>query len=421
LLHRDQFELENNPFCEAECGNQALNRSDSSFSLGMQKTESHVVIAKSQLPVISVRGDAYSRGLKLGSEAKERIIGNVNYYLYLWKTYSHLERDWVLLQSGRFRPMIKKYDPDILDEMQGIAEGSGVSLEEIIALNCRYEFVWAKMSFDAISTPSPVGECTALGATPEATKDGHTLVGQNWDYKPKVRENCIILEEIQEPEKPNIVMHTEAGIIGQKGMNSSGIGVVVNALVSDQDKYEPKTPFWVMVRGALNQRTLDRALLAITGTDRTVSGNLMIGQEGGEIIDLESTPFDVGFMYPQGGILSHANNFVDLRYARNVVDKFKNIVPDSLIRTERAGRLLRKHAGSITVGTLKEALKDHFGYPNSICRHPDPAYHVDLQAESIASVVMDLENRTLHVSNGEPCSNPYKTFKFDSLASGTAN
>jgi isopenicillin-N N-acyltransferase-like protein len=367
-------------------------------------------------PIITVRSkDPYERGLSLGSQARAFIRSNVNYYMYLWKTYSFLERDLVLSKCTGFIPAIRRYDKDILEELKGVAEGSHLSLEEIIAINARYEFVWAKMSFDALAKSA---ECTVVGAIPDVTENYHTLVGQNWDYKPKVKPNCIILEEIQEPDKPNIVMHTEAGIIGQKGMNSNGLGLVVNALVSDKDGFDSsKIPFWIMVRSALNQRTLDRALLAITSADRAVSGNVLLGQAGGEIIDIESTPIDIGYQYPENGVIVHANNFCDLR--AKVTDKFKNIVPDSLIRTERARRLLSHlaHEHRVSVKTLNEkVLKDHFGLPNSICRHPDPTFNVDLQAESIASVIFDLEERDFWFSNGQPCSNGLERLRFDSLS-----
>jgi isopenicillin-N N-acyltransferase-like protein len=261
----------------------------------------------------------------------------------------------------------------------------------------------------------PVAECTSIGATPDVTESGHTLLGQNWDYKPHARNNCVIIEELQEPNKPNIVMHTEAGILGQKGLNSAGIGVSVNALTSDQDKLKPKVPFWVMVRGALNKRSLDQALLAVTSAERAVSGNLMFAQEGGEVIDLELIPDDFGFIFPVDGLISHGNNFVDPHCMSRVVDKVKAVEPGSLIRTNRSCRLLRRQSGKITIRDFQEVLKDHFGYPNSICAHPDPNYNFDYQGETIASVIFDLEERSITITCGQPCCNPYNTIRFESL------
>ena len=326
----------------------------------------------------------------------------------------NMERETVIKESAKFAPIIREYDKDLLDEIEGIAEGSQLRPEEIIALNCRYELVWGKLGDTrkpTHSAPSGARECTTVGISPEATVNGHTFVAGNWDYKPKVRENCIIVEEIQEPAKPNIVIHTEAGIVGQKGMNSDGIGVAPNALMCTKDKYEPATPFFLTLRGALNERTLDRAMLAVSKAERCVSGNIMMGQAGG-VVDLETSPDDVQFLFGEEGIVSHANNFVN---SPNLVDKSKYVWPDSFIRTERADSLLRKHVGEIGPDTIKATLKDHFSYPNSICGHPDTHYPLDFQSETITSIVMDLDSRVIRMTNGQPCRSPYKTYEFSSL------
>jgi isopenicillin-N N-acyltransferase-like protein len=362
---------------------------------------------QSDLPVISVKGDAYNLGLEHGQKARELVQKNVDYYLYLWKTYSNMEREVVLEKTREFIKPIEKYDNEILEELRGVADGAKVMLEEIIALNSRYEFVWSTMGMELGK------ECTSIGATMEATSNNHTLIGMNWDYKSKVEEQIILLEILQE-NKPNIVMRTEAGIIGFAGFNSAGIGLVLNALCSDKDSFEPKTPFLVMCRGVLNAGTLPDALSAVIATERAVSGNLLIAHEDGEIIDLESTPFDVGFMYPVKGVLAHANNFVDLRFAQNVVDTFKALYPDSIIRTNRAQRFLEGAVGNINLDTFKEILRDHFGKPSSICRHLDPKLHIDINGQS-KSIIMDLNEKTMSITNGPPCEYEYETFTFESL------
>ena len=52
------------------------------------------------------------------------------------------------------------------------------------------------------------------------------------------------------------ILHTEAGIIGQKGMNSYGIELCLNALVSDKDKFKPNIPLLVLLRKILKSKSL---------------------------------------------------------------------------------------------------------------------------------------------------------------------
>lgn len=366
------------------------------------------------MQVISVRGDHYSRGLEIGERAQKMIRNNVDYYMKLWKTYSDLEKEFVMRQAARFVPEIERYDPEILTEMRGLADGARLSLEEIVALNCRYEFVWAKMEVGASIGPRVSPECTALGIQPSPDTMSAPIIGQNWDYKRGVRNNCILLEEIQEPEKPNLVIHTEAGILGQKGMNSAGIGLLVNALLSDRDRYEPCVPFLLAVRAALNQRTLSEAIRRLTTAKRSVSGNLMLAK-GSEVVDLELTPSSSELLRPSDAIISHANSFVGPAHSGTVVDAFDKILPDSIKRGERAGALLR---GSQTKDqeAFEKILSDHSGYPHSICRHLADGEDEDLGSETLASIIMDVGSRVMRVCDGNPCSASYVEYRFPSLA-----
>ena len=81
-----------------------------------------------------------------------------------------------------------------------MAKGADLSLEEIIALNARYEINLAL----GIVSQRGSGGCTSVAALPQVTKDGHTILGQNWDWLPRFQESNVILEVVQDG-KPNIV------------------------------------------------------------------------------------------------------------------------------------------------------------------------------------------------------------------------
>ncbi len=361
-----------------------------------------------QIPIISVRGDPYTRGLQHGSQAKDLISRNISYYLHLWKTYLGMGRGEVLAQAGEFIPHIEAYDREIMEELRGMADGAEASLEEVVALNSRYELVWARMA-EHVGR----GECTSVAVAPEASSSGQTLMGQNWDYKPRLSGQCIILEILQDGG-PNIVTHVEAGTVGKMGMNSAGIGLCINALISDRDRFAPKTPILAICRGILNAWSLSDALGAVLSARRSVSANLLISHEEGEMIDLEITPDEVGFIYPDRGVLVHSNHFIALR-SRGIKDRGISLCPDTLIRFERAKRLISRRIGNIDVETLKEIFRDHFNWPNSICRHEDIRFHQDLQLKTLASMVMNLNERTIYISNGPPCENEYLELKFGSI------
>jgi isopenicillin-N N-acyltransferase-like protein len=233
------------------------------------------------------------------------------------------------------------------------------------------------------------------------------LLGQNWDFRSKFRETCVILKIKQNERKPDIVTHVEAGTVGHKGLNSYGLGVCINALLSNRDRVSPGVPLVSVVsRRILNSRTIRDAIYAVSKAKRAASINYMIAHAEGEALDLEVTPDDIGIIHPEHGIITHSNNFISID--TNVKDLGKTIFSDSPIRWNRLRRLLIKKK-KLNVGTIKSVVSDHFDYPNSICRHPDTSLHPDDQFETITSVIMNLKQRRMYMTEGPPCQVPYKT------------
>jgi isopenicillin-N N-acyltransferase-like protein len=140
-------------------------------------------------------------------------------------------------------------------------------------------------------------------------------------------------------------------------------------------------------------------------TDRCCSTNFLIGHADGEIIDIEATPDYCSYIYPQHGLVTHANHLV--RETR-ISSQFERIAPHSLYRANRLERLLRGGGGKIEIETIQTALSDHFSAPASICRHPDLSLPEAKRVISVAAAVIDLNARTLYVTDGPPCQSAFQ-------------
>ena len=136
---------------------------------------------------------------------------------------------------------------------------------------------------------------------PQVTADGHTWLGQNWDWLEGVHGRTFVLQ-VRRKDKPSFVCLTEAGIAGGKmGVNECGIGLVENGLASSHDGRNPyRKPFHVRCREVLDARRFDEATRPVTDTPRTCSANFVIGAAGGEIVDLETSPDHVSRLDPRG-------------------------------------------------------------------------------------------------------------------------
>jgi len=352
-------------------------------------------------PRVRVRGTAHERGLQYGAQATERVKRSVELYREVFLRYAGWDWDQVTQHAQTYVAAIEAYRAHLLDEMQGIAEGAGLAFEDVLALNVRTEIMFAAVARAAAQ------ECTAFVALPEATADGHTLVGQNWDWKPATAGTVVLLEA--EPQQgPHFVTAVEAGLLAKTGMNAAGIGLVTNALVSDRDQGDPGVPYHAVLRAILESETMSDALLAVTHHARASSANYLIAHRDGEAINVEAAPGDyarVFTAFPEQGLYSHSNHFICPGFDLKDVELWAG--PGSLFRLHRLRKFLQRYHGALSVAKLKEALADHFDSPYGICSHRDPGTPSVEDYVSVLSLIIDLDTATLWLADGNPCRAAY--------------
>jgi isopenicillin-N N-acyltransferase-like protein len=363
-----------------------------------------------QFPHIRVSGSAIDRGRQVGRQAAGRIRRSIDIYREIFFHYAAWSWDMVTEHAEIYRPAIEAYNPQYLAEIVGMADGAGVAPVDVLAINVRTEIMFAAVARRAAQ------ECTAVVALPEATVSGHTLIAQNWDWKPQMSDTVIVLEAEQD-QGPNFVTVVEAGLLAKTGFNSAGIGLVTNALVTDQDRGQPGVPYHVILRGILDAETMSDALGAITGKTRASAANYLIAHREGSAVNVEAAPGDFSRVYmdfpDDNGTFAHTNHYTNTAF--NLKDVALWDGPSSPFRLHRMQQFLKRGQGKVTPGKLGEFFNDHHNYPSSICRHPDPRVEVAEQYATVASVVMDLNAQTMWVANGNPCAAPYHEFNYGEL------
>jgi isopenicillin-N N-acyltransferase-like protein len=367
-----------------------------------------------ELTVLDLGLDPRERGRVHGRSMRSEIRDNYATYVERFEA-GGAKLSFVLEQSDAWGAFIARDNPEYAEEMAGIAAGAELSLTEVALLNARYELTYCVFGAEAqsVNTAAVIEQegCTAFGLLPEMTANGHTLIGQNWDWLQKVQGHVFVMrvKRASEPgkNKPDFVGFTEAGIAGCKmGVNAAGIGLCVNGLVTNRDGANGfRKPFHVRCREILDAWTFDKALLPVVQTDRCCSTNFLIGHADGEIIDIEATPDYCSYIYPENGVVTHANHLV--RETR-IASQFERIAPHSLYRANRLERLLRQRSGKIGLDTIQTLLSDHFSAPSSICRHPDMTLPVPKRVTSVAAAAIDLNARTLYVTDGPPCQSAFQ-------------
>ncbi len=371
--------------------------------------------AKRVFPRVQVRGLPRERGRQYGAAARERVLVSLESYERVFKYYAGWDWGKVRREAAGYAGPIEALDSRYLEEMQGIAEGAGVDLEDILALNVRTEVMFAARARQAMGRSSSPGECTSFCILPSASLSGHVLVGENWDWLLHCYDTLVVLE-VEQEAGPDYVTVVEAGLLAKMGMNSAGIGLATNALVTGQDCGVPGIPYHVMLRSLLDAETVTDALNRVTHAVRSSSGNYLVAHRDGVAVDIEAAPGDHGrlaFLLPNHGVLVHTNHFLSPHLDVDNVSVWA--MPDSVVRLGRARTTLAEADGRISLESLKTALADHADFPAGVCAHPDEREPLLERGATVTSVIMDLDDRCLWLADGTPCSTAYRALDYSEL------
>lgn len=369
-------------------------------------------------PQITIAGSPRERGKQYGRQAARQIRLSIANYARLFAYVRGL--DWAAAQAEamRYVPILERHAPDILDEMRGIADGARWGVGAIVALNVRTDLLAgcralsAHPDFEAATERNRYadvprhGECTTIAAMPSATANGTPLLAQTWDWYPEQRAACVALR-IEAPDQPTILTLTEAGIVAKIGLNSAGVGVSLNILFTDRDGKEPGMPVHVQLRRVLQGRGLQDAIERVGDVRAAASSCITVVDRSGNGASLEVTPYGVGRLEPQHGVLVHTNHCVT-----EAVGAYQQpLVPSSgsVPRFDRATALLTEQQGRIDRATLIGILRDHQDEPMCICRHAEASPPADYVGESVTGVILDVAAGEMLVAAGVPCQVPFET------------
>ncbi len=356
-------------------------------------------------PRILVNGDPRERGQAYGEEARERIALTRDGYESAFGEVAGWTWRQAAQAASAYRNAIETYAPEVVEELRGLAEGSGLGEEDVLAINARTEIIWAASARQAAAERAAAArECTSFALSAARTAGGCPLVGQNWDWLLHAFDTLVVLEVEQPNDRPNYVTVVEAGLLAKATLNSAGIAVTTNALVTSDDRGQAGVPYHVLLRLLAECETVTDAIRLIQAVPRASSGNYLIASGDDVAVDLETAPGDharVSWQLPSDGILIHTNHFIDLPDGVDEVSVYA--MPDSLVRLQRATARLREPGVAWDVDSLAEVLGDHAGWPDSVCCHPNPRGEGSKQWATVMSVVMSPAERRMWLASGNPC------------------
>jgi isopenicillin-N N-acyltransferase-like protein len=357
-------------------------------------------------PVITVTGGPLQRGRQYGLQARERIHRSITAYAQTFEYYAGWDWARASAEALDFLPAITDFDERYVEEMAGVAEGADVALRDILAINVRTEIMYSARVRNAMGQPAPA-ECSVFASV---APGGHVLVGQNWDWAPFACETVVVLQAIPD-DGPAFLTVVEAGLMAKFGVNSDGLAVMTNALACTEDQGDAAVPYHVMLRGLLDCSTTGDALARLEQATRASSANYLLADASGSVVDVEARPGGEPqlhrLLHDDRGVLLHTNHFVSPDF--DAVDYTDMVAPSTTrFRLDRVAALADAAPDPNDMSVFAAALCDHDNDPDSVCRHPDPTLPAPEQSMTVASVLIDLTDRRVQLSDGPPCDGGFQ-------------
>lgn len=275
----------------------------------------------------------------------------------------------------------RRYAPDVHEEVEGMAQGAGRTVAEMIVLGGFTDVV------DVLRAPIAEDDCTAL-LVPASHADAAYLA-QTWDMHDTAGP-YIVMCRIEPDRGPAALVYTTAGCVGQMGMNEAGIAVGINNLTAAAGQIGVTWPY--VVRKVLEQTDIDDALAAVMEADVAGGHNFLLLGPDGTGYNVEAMPGKTAVDRLDGQPLVHTNHCLHASTRALEAVRHGVLSDSSNERLRHAVELAA--AGDLDADRLWDVLSDE----EAICRRSTPPHHI----ESCGAVVMRPETGELWAADGVP-------------------
>ncbi len=222
------------------------------------------------LTILHLNGSPFQQGFAHGKFLKSEIEDIIERWkIEVEKSYNN-EVDQLIdsfFKSVTYVDTINKYCPELLEEIKGIAEGSGIEYNTILAFQMSEEI-------DVLSNELSGKHCTSIGlARNDSTP---TFVSQNMDPPLFLHGNPVLLHITNNVTATQSFVYTFPGFIGLTGLNSNSLGITCLSM-SMLNYSKSGLPVSFIVRCILKQHSEENAFKFIEKVQVSIPQCFIIG------------------------------------------------------------------------------------------------------------------------------------------------
>jgi isopenicillin-N N-acyltransferase like protein len=341
-------------------------------------------------------GKTYHDEIHMFTEDRVELSQNMDW------TGRNLSREAVIALAEACVAEHQAYAPDLMQELQGMADATGLSLAELVINNGFTDFIdvvygVGDLTKQAVTPRFASDNCTAFLVPNDKTPDKHGFFGQTWDMHDTATPYVILIDG-KPDNAPDFLAFTITGCVGMIGMNSEGISVGINNLMSTDGQIGVTWPF--VIRKILQQDNLDDALECITSAKLAGAHNYLLMDKSGDGYNVEAMSTSVHVQKLDQDSIAHTNHCLIDKNLEVSRERKPASQQSSENRLNRAYELLENN--DVTVDDLIALTRDE----QSICTRPKPPMNV----ESCGAAIMRPATGDFWAVWGLPVENEYEHF-----------
>ncbi|MEA3403484.1 MAG: C45 family peptidase [Armatimonadota bacterium] len=351
--------------------------------------------------VVEMSGSRYQMGRQYGEQCRERIHD-------LSGRFDRMLLDPEYLEEGRqvameALPHVQREAPELIDEVEGIADGAGLGFEEVFRLSCSQEMnSWQGCMRNQASATVSDG-CTSMAAK----TDGASLVAWNMDWRIKWQPFMVLVHG-RPNDGPDFLSFAMAGSVGRPGL-AEHIAIAANFLSYRATPEYPAggaqwagagVPYSFLARMLLAQGSTEDALAMLRRTRRMACLNYTLGDTGGDICCVETMPEHMAVLRPDNSFITHANSYHAEEFNGIPMDQREERDP----RAYRAWEVLSRREQPLERADIYRAQRSHFPRQSTgVCVHTGG----EKPSITLLSFVGDLRQRQMWAAYGSPCEHRF--------------
>ena len=329
--------------------------------------------------VLNLNGDAFTRGWQHGTAQRDAIHGFLADGLARLNAFRPMPPT-LACYAPRLREdalSIERQTPDLWREIEGLAAGADICIEQAVLLQARRELA----GYSRLTT---LGDCTTF-----ARAHGPAVLAQTIDLAADMDDQLCVLHSRDGATGRCSLLVSFTGLLGYLGLNDRGLAVGLNLVLGGT--WRPGLPPYLAIRHVLdNAGTVMEGVALLRNLDLASSRAIMLC-DASSVTVVEA--LDGAFRVLHGRELAHTNHFLAPDFAiRDEINVFAG--NGSRRRLAACQTWLAAHPGAIA----PSAVFDLF------CSEPVmvPGTGDRRREKTVAAVVLQPETGHAHLRCGDP-------------------